>query len=149
MKSLFEKTSTDEIIKRIENLTSQTERKWGKMDVSQMLAHCSVAMDLALGNTFPPRVLIGKIFGRIFRPMYSNERPFSKNSPTDKRFIFKDKRDFDFEKIQLIEKLHQFQHGGEGNCTNHPHPFFGKITTKEWGIGMYKHLDHHLRQFGV
>jgi hypothetical protein len=26
---------------------------------------------------------------------------------------------------------------------------FGKLTASEWNIMMYKHLDHHLTQFGV
>ncbi|MFD1127776.1 DUF1569 domain-containing protein [Paenibacillus provencensis] len=29
-----------------------------------------------------------------------------------------------------------------------PHPFFGKLTSEEWSIGLYKHLDHHLKEFG-
>jgi len=38
---------------------------------------------------------------------------------------------------------------GPAGCTKHPHSFFGKLTPEEWAILSYKHLDHHLRQFGV
>ena len=49
----------------------------------------------------------------------------------------------------LLKYIEKFQAGGEEKCTTYPHPFFGKVTPREWSIGMYKHLDHHLRQFGV
>ena len=69
--------------------------------------------------------------------------------PTDNSFLVVDQRNFEKEKARLIELVTQFSTGGEAKCTTHPHPFFGKVTPHEWGAGMYKHLDHHLRQFGV
>ena len=54
---------------------------------------------------------------------------------------------------QLVQtragQVRQFSEGGETRCTRHPHPFFGSLTPQAWSRGMYKHLDHHLRQFGV
>jgi transposase InsO family protein len=104
---------------------------------------------MGCGKLILPRLLIGRIIGRMVRPIYSNEKPFSKSSPTDPKFVISDQRDFQKEKEELKSKVREFQEGGEAKCTRHPHPFFGPLTPYEWGRGMYKHLDHHLRQFGA
>lgn len=149
MKSLFEREGFDDAMTRIDTLQPASQRQWGKMDVAQMLAHCTGALDMACGRLNLPRVLIGRVLGPLIRPQFSNERPFSRNSPTDKKLKISDPRDFGREKEQLKQRIREFHEGGEAKCTTHPHPFFGPLTTREWGIGMYKHLDHHLRQFGV
>ena len=149
MKTLYEKNTADELIGRIDRLQVISERQWGKMDVAQMMAHCSAALDMASGKLLLPRMLIGRLLGSFVRPLYSNEKPFSKSSPTDPKLVVSDQRDFQKEKDQLKVKVREFQEGGEAKCTPHPHPFFGSLMPYEWGRGMYKHLDHHLRQFGA
>jgi hypothetical protein len=149
MRSLFEKEAADEILTRIDNLQPSIQRQWGKMDVAQMMAHCSGALDMASGKLDLPRLFIGRLIGPMVRPIYSNEKPFSQNSPTDPKLVVSDQRDFQKEREQLKLKVREFQQGGEETCTRHPHPFFGTLTPYEWGRGMYKHLDHHLRQFGA
>lgn len=149
MKNLFERETTDEVISRIDKLQPATERQWGKMDVAQMLAHCAATIDMASGRLNPPRLFIGRLLGPLVKPIFTNEKPFSENSPTDKALKIVDQRDFAREREQLKGKLWQFQEGGEAQCTRHPHPFFGPLTPQQWSRGMYKHLDHHLRQFGV
>lgn len=149
MKNLFEKESAEELLLRIDGLQPATQRQWGKMDVAQMMAHCSAALDMASGKLVLPRLFIGRLLGSFVRPIYSNEKPFSKSSPTDPKLVVSDQRDFQKEKDQLKVKVREFQEGGEAKCTRHPHPFFGSLTPYEWGRGMYKHLDHHLRQFGA
>jgi hypothetical protein len=149
MKNLFQPDAVDEVMSRINKLQPTTQHQWGKMDVAQMMAHCSAALDMASGRLVLPRLLIGRILGPFVRPIYTNEKPLSKNSPTDKKLVIADPRDFSREQEQLKLRVWQFHEGGEGECTTHPHPFFGKLTPQDWSRGMYKHLDHHLRQFGV
>ena len=149
MKTLYEKESADEIVSRIDSLQPAMQGQWGKMDVAQMMAHCSAALDMAAGRLVLPRLFIGRLLGRLVRPIYSNEKPFSKNNPTDPKLLISDQRDFQREQEQLKRKVREFQEGGEAKCTTHPHPFFGSLTPYEWGRGMYKHVDHHLRQFGA
>lgn len=149
MKNLFEQDTTTEVIGRIDNLRPDAQRQWGKMDVAQMLAHCSATLDMASGKINPPRPLIGKLIGPLFKAILTNEKPFSQSTPTDKRLVISDQRDFAREQEQLKGKIQEFHEGGEGKCTRHPHPFFGALTPGEWSRGMYKHLDHHLRQFGA
>ena len=149
MQNLYQPEATAAIIKRIENLKPDTQNQWGKMNVAQMMAHCSAALEVASGQKNIPRVFIGKILGPLFRPNFYNDKPFGKGGPTAPQFVITDQRDFEKEKARLIGLVKKFAEGGEANCTKEPHAFFGPITAEQWGIGMYKHTDHHLRQFGA
>ena len=53
MKDIFEKTVTDEVIGRIDNLDSTKAPLWGSMNASQMLAHCSVTYELVYEKKLP------------------------------------------------------------------------------------------------
>ena len=149
MKNLFEKDTVEEVVSRVDKLQLVAQRQWGKMDVAQMMAHCSGAMDMATGELILPRLFIGRVLAPFIKPIYTNEKPFAKNNPTDKKLVVSDQRDFIREQQQLKRKVRQFHEGGEAKCTRNPHPFFGSLTPQEWARGMYKHLDHHLRQFGA
>ncbi len=149
MNNLFQSIALEEIYNRIDQLSPSSQRNWGKMSVSQMMAHCSAALQMAVGETKPPRLFIGRVLAPFFKAVYTNEKPFGKNSPTDKSFIVADERDFEMEKEKLKALLNKFFVGGATKCTTHPHPFFGNLNPNAWSIGMYKHMDHHLRQFGV
>ena len=94
MKNLFEPEAVDEVISRIDTLQPATQRQWGKMDVAQMMAHCSAALDMASGRLNPPRMFIGRLIGPFVRPIYTNEKPFSRSSPTDPKLVVSDQREF-------------------------------------------------------
>jgi hypothetical protein len=149
MKNLFQQEAVDEVLSRLDRLRPASPRQWGKMDAGQMMAHCSAALDMASGRLNPPRIFIGRLIGPFLKPIYTNDKPFSKNNPTDKKLVVSDQRDFLHEQEQLKQKIRQFHEVGEAQCTRHPHPFFGALSPQDWSRGMYKHLDHHLRQFGA
>ncbi|MEO6882553.1 MAG: DUF1569 domain-containing protein [Bacteroidia bacterium] len=149
MKNLFDKATAQEIQQRIDKLNPASQRQWGKMNVAQMLAHCSVSMETATGQLVIPRIFIGRVLAPFVKPMMYNDKSYGKNSPTGKEFIITDKRDFEKEKSKLKSLVTQFSEGGAAKCTTQPHSFFGKATSEEWSKGMYKHLDHHLQQFNA
>jgi len=150
MKNLFESATVKEVKERMAQLRPDSERLWGKMNPAQALAHCSAAMEMALGEKVPPRILIGRLLGRLAKKsMIVNEKPMPRNSATDKSLVVKDERDFAVERQRLREFIDRFAAGGPGVCTKHPHFFFGPLTPGEWAALMYQHLDHHLRQFRV
>lgn len=149
MKNIFNSIHSVEVLKRIDQLTPNAHPQWGKMNVAQMLAHCSAFQDIAMGNSFPPRGWLGIIVGRFAKPIMYNNKTLPRNMSTIPTILIADVRDFEREKEQLKQKIILFQNNGPEKCTTHPHPFFGKLTSEQWGIGVYKHLDHHLTQFGV
>ena len=148
MKNLFEPGAVQEVMTRIEQLKPSSQRGWGKMDVAQMMAHCSAAMETASGKFVAKRTLIGRILGPHFRHVLTDNSPFPRNSPTAKELKV-GTCDFSREHERQKHCVRKFHEGGESGCTKQRHPFFGNITPLEWSTGMYKHLDHHLKQFGV
>ncbi len=149
MKSLFDKGSYEEIIRRMNALTPDMQRQWGKMEVAQMLAHCKEAFKVPLSDKKIPRMFMGILLSWIVKSKLYNEEPWKKNLPTAPNFLIKDQRDFNTEKKELTELITKFYSGGHGNVGKFPHPFFGTLSQEQWGKSMYKHLDHHLMQFGV
>ena len=150
MKTLFEAANAQEVKERMAQLRPDSERLWGKMNAAQALAHCSAGLEWAVGDTLPPRMLLGRIVGRMVKPkVLGNDEPMRRNSPTAKDLIVSDERDLRAERERLCGLIDRFTAAGPDGCTTHPHSFFGRLTPEEWATLMYKHLDHHLRQFGV
>ena len=150
MKNLFEAATVEEVKGRIARLRPDSDRLWGKMNPAQALAHCSAAMEMAVGKRTPPRILIGRLLGRLAKKsMIVNEKPMPRNAGTEKSLVVGDERDFVAERLRLSEFIDRFAAGGPAVCTKHPHFFFGPLTPLEWAALMYQHLDHHLRQFQV
>ncbi len=148
MKILFEAATVEEVKGRLAQLKPDSERVCGKMNPAQALAHCSAAMEMAMGARKPPRIFIGRLLGRFAKKsMIAKEKPMPRNVGTDKSLVVSDERDFGVERQRLSEFIDRFAVGGPGACTRHPHFFFGPLTPVEWAALMYQHLDHHLRQF--
>jgi len=149
MKNLFDEQVNHEIISRIEKISSGINAIWGKMNAGQMLAHCSVGLETALGDKTQKRSFIGLLFGNMAKKQVFSEKPFKKGLPTDKLFIINDDRNIEEEKKKIKSLLERFAKAGTAGISKHPHVFFGMLTPYEWGILQYKHLDHHFKQFGV
>jgi hypothetical protein len=150
MKNLFEAAAVEEVKERLARLRPDSGRLWGKMNAAQAIAHCSAGLELAVGDRLPPRKLLGRIIGGLVKPLaLGNDEPMRRNTPTVKDLVVKDERDLEMERKRLSALIDRFAAAGPGGCTPHPHSFFGRLTPQEWAILMYKHLDHHLRQFGV
>ncbi|MFP3919069.1 DUF1569 domain-containing protein [Lysinibacillus telephonicus] len=149
MKNIFNQLHLEEILNRIDKLSPNSKSQWGKMDVAQMLAHCSSFQDIAMGYSFPERGWLGILIGNFVKPIFYNDKPLAKNMSTIPTILIVDEKEFETEKEKLKQKIITFQNNGPEKCTTHPHPFFGKLTFAQWGKGIYKHLDHHLKQFGV
>jgi len=146
---LFLPSTVQEIVSRIEKLTPVTQPLWGKMSVSQMLAHCQAPLEVALGEKKSKRSIIGFMFGRLAKKKLVGKKPFGRNLPTDRSFLITEVRNFEEEKRKLIAVIERFHAVGPRGLSKDPHPFFGKMTPEEWTMLSYKHLDHHLQQFGV
>ena len=149
MKNLFDHDASNEILNRLEYLQPDAKPLWGKMSVSQMMAHCIVPIKVSLGEKQVKRTLMGLIFGKMGKKMVLKDEPFKQGLPTDPSFVIKDQPDFNSKKVELKSSIEKLLATDKNAMAARVHPFFGKMKVDEWGVLGYKHLDHHLRQFGV
>src|SRR5690554_1399036 len=146
MKDIFNHMYAKEILDRIDQLQSDARPLWGTMNAAQMLAHCSSFHEIATGNLKSSRSWLGILIGKFVKPVFSNDKPIPRNMSTISSIIIEDTRELEKEKETLKQKIITLQSDGPAQFKAYPHPFFGKLTTEEWGKGIYKHLDHHLKQ---
>lgn len=150
MKSLFSESDYKEIRKRLENLTTNNQRQWGKMNIAQMLAHCSIGFEIVIGklpfedkSNFITRTVVKKIVLILVKKgdLGKNQRTFS---------IYKigDEKEFEREKARLLENIEAFYKLGDKNEIGR-HPYFGKLSKDDWGAMQYVHTNHHLTQFSA
>lgn len=150
MKNIFELTVTNEIISRIESLNPSSQALWGKMNVSQMLAHCCVSYEMVFENKHPkPGVFMRFILKTLVKKIVTSEKEYTKNSRTAPAFLIVDQREFESEKNRLIAFIQKAQSLGESYFDGKESLSFGKLSAQEWNNMFYKHLDHHLKQFSV
>ncbi len=148
MKTIFDLGTKTELINRIDSLEENTQSKWGKMNAYQMVKHCRLWEEMMQSKINLKRVFIGRIFGRIaLKTVLGNANPLRRNTPTIPSLIIKENvGNFEAEKklwISNIEKYSSFDND------NFQHVFFGKMTKEQIGQMVYKHVDHHLRQFNA
>ena len=139
--NIFDKNVTQGLIARINQLKADSQPKWGKMTAPQMLAHCNVTYEMVYTEKFILKLFVKNIV--------VSEKPYKRNSQTAPAFLITDTRDFEIERKRLIDYLNQTQALGAKSFDNKDSNSFGKLSIEEWNNMFYKHLDHHLTQFGV
>ena len=147
---IFTKNVADDVIGRINKLTPATQPLWGKMSVSQMLAHCCVTYEMVYETKHPaPNRFMKMILKTLIKNVVTSETPYKRNSRTAPAFLITTEKEFDKEKSRLIGYIERTSQLGAKEFNNKPSLSFGALTTTEWNNMFYKHLDHHLAQFGV
>jgi hypothetical protein len=149
MKTVFDSATRDELLRRIDAVQPGSQRQWGKMSAAQMFEHTARTLEMPTGKRPPQRVFIGKLISWMFKKQFLGEKPFGKNSPTGADFIVHDEPALDAGREKVKSLLRELCAGGEKGCDGRVHAFFGPLTGAEWGVSTYKHVDHHLRQFGA
>ena len=149
MENLFNQKDYDAILHRFDSITSLSENYWGKMEINQMIVHVKFQLDIALGNKAAKaqgpiflRSLIGKWLALYIIPWGKGEHtPIEMDALKNGTVI----TDFDSDKHLLICRMEEFLSASSFS----PHPFFGGLNKKDWGRLTWKHLNHHLLQFGA
>lgn len=147
MQSFFDEGVYEDILLRLHKLDNKTKPKWGKMNCAQMLHHCQMPLNIILEKDdygVKPNWLINLLFKKS---MYNN-KPWRKNMPTAPGFKITEDKDFETELNEiksLLKELYLIRDRKKWQ----PHPAFGELSKEQWGKMQYKHLDHHLKQFGV
>ena len=148
--NVFTKEVSTDILDRISHLKVDSQPKWGKMSVAQMLAHCNVTYEMTYEDIHPkPNALIKFILKMIVKNSVTNEVPYKHNSSTAPQFIIKETKDFEVEKKRLTDFIIKTQQFGESHFDGRESHSFGVLNKTEWNNMLYKHLNHHLNQFGV
>lgn len=149
MKTIFDTSTYDELLDRIDKLAADTPPQWGKMSAAQMMEHIVHVLEMASGKRPMTQSLIGKAIGWAFKGQFVGEKPVPKSSPTVPAFEIKHEPEFAAAKAELKGMLAEFYSLGEKGTDGNIHVFFGAFSGKQWGETQYKHVDHHLRQFGL
>ncbi len=148
-KSLYTPEVHQQCLSRIGQLTPKATPGWGSMTVAQMLAHCAEIQEVWNGKALLNTPFLAKLFKGVIRRMVVSDKPVPKNSGTHPQFKQISDRDFEDERMRLLDALDRFTRIDEDQRRKLVHPLFGVMTDDERGWSMYKHLDHHLSQFGV
>jgi hypothetical protein len=150
MKNVFTQQDTAELIQRIERLRPDSNRLWGKMSVAQMLAHCNVTYEMVYEDKHPrPNAFMKILLKLLVKNYVVNEKPYKQNAHTASQFMVSDDKDFEAEKSRLINFVQKTQQLGEAHFEGKDSHSFGPLTSQQWNNMFYKHLNHHLTQFGV
>jgi hypothetical protein len=147
-RSFHDAAARADVLKRMSALEPGTRPGWGKMNAGQMLCHLSGALRMALGEL--KTVSKGKVAFQRFpvKHLAMYVVPWPKGLPTAPELVSTAPVVFDVEAASFRAMVQRF---GETKPPDEPaeHPMFGKLSWAQWGHLMYRHADHHLRQFGV
>ena len=150
MNNIFLVIDSNDVIHRIQRLSTDSQPLWGKMSIGQMLSHCNVTYEMVYETNHPkPNTFVKFILKMLVKNKVVNEVPYKKNESTAPQFIIKESKDFEIEKARLINYIVKTQELGETFFDGKESHSFGVLTKQEWNNMFYKHLDHHLNQFGV
>jgi hypothetical protein len=148
--NIFSTEVSDDVVNRINKLTASTPALWGTMTVSQMLAHCCVTYEMVYENKHPkPNFILSIILKAFIKGVVTGEKPYKKSSQTAPPFIITDERNFEKEKKRLIDFIYKTQQLGDKHFDYKESLSFGKLNMQQWNNMFYKHLNHHLSQFGA
>lgn len=150
MKSLFNEETYNEIISRIDKLTPASKPQWGKMNIAQMLNHCVLPLEVAMNERKVEKSLLAFLFKGVIKKAITGTEPFKQGLRTMNEYVVTSSS-FEFnEQHKLLKNtLTRYYEMGGDKVAQIPHPVCGTLTAEEWGWSQYKHLDHHLKQFGV
>ncbi|HEY8937364.1 MAG TPA: DUF1569 domain-containing protein [Cyclobacteriaceae bacterium] len=146
MKTIFDKATREELIKRINTLNETSTAQWGEMNIYQMLKHCRLWEEMIQGRIKCKRVFIGRLIGKMaLKSSLKDDKPMMRNAVTSPELkVTEISGDIASEKTKWIALLEEHAHFSNDEFV---HPFFGKMTKEQVGYHAYKHIDHHLRQF--
>ena len=150
MKSIFNPADVAELNARIDKLTAQSQPAWGQMSAGQMLAHCNVSYEMVYDNKHAkPNPVIKLLIKMAAKKTVVGTKPYKKGMPTAPAMKMTGDKNFKTEKKRLVDYLHKTEQLGEAHFDGRESLSFGRLTKGQWNTMFYKHLDHHLTQFGV
>ncbi|MES3032432.1 MAG: DUF1569 domain-containing protein [Gemmatimonadota bacterium] len=145
MPSLRNATECAAIVARLDRLSPDAQPRWGRMTAPKMLAHIVDAYRMAIGELPVRRKHVPLLSMFPFKQLVIYVLPFPKNAPTAPEIVARVPDDFEVERATVKALIARLTH----HVDYAEHPIFGTLSPTEWSALGYKHLDHHLRQFGA
>lgn len=154
MHDIFDQGTCEALVARINRLNADSSPQWGKMNAARMLAHCNKPYDTLYDDAYrranPPAKGVKRVLLNWFvKPLVTGPKPYPRNTRTAPSYVVADQRDLEVERAKLIGYIRRVQSLGAGHFEGKPSHSFGPLSAREWSVLFHKHLDHHLRQFGV
>lgn len=150
-KTLHRNLDFQEIKHRINLLKEDSGNRWGSMNAAQMFCHCERVLKIPLKELQLPEInILFRTIGLVTKKelhVFNNGIPA--NMPTFKKLVVNFDCDFSLCRENLLKTLDRYVEQSKNNNLPDRHSLFGKMEKKDWGFLEYKHLDHHLKQFGV
>ncbi|HJZ68403.1 MAG TPA: DUF1569 domain-containing protein [Blastocatellia bacterium] len=147
MKTLWTEADRNELVVRLGRLSLESKPQWGKMNCEQMLAHLADGFRMTLGDLTPKSKGGPLRFGPI-KKLIIYWLPFPKGAPTAPELIVRPSEGIEKESEAVKELLNRIAQSA-GRTAWPEHPAFGELSAQDWGVLGYRHMDHHLRQFGA
>jgi hypothetical protein len=147
MHSLWQNEDRETVLRRIASIDDSSQGRWGKMTVDRMLSHLVESMRMAVGEL---QCASKKLPIRYFplKQLILYVLPFPKGSPTAPELLKGAEAPVSVSREELRRLVARFA-AKSGDPQWPEHPAFGKMSRNQWGVLTYRHLDHHLRQFGA
>ena len=146
-KSIFQAASRKELQQRLVQLAPERVPLWGRMNAPKMVAHLSDALKMALGE-LPVAPRKGPLRLPVLKQLVIFVLPWPKGAPTAPELLARAPTAWTGEVVTLSALIERFA-TRQAVETWPPHPAFGSMTGRAWGALVYRHCDHHFRQFGI
>ncbi len=148
MPTLHDDSDRRAIIARIDRLGPASERRWGRMERSALLPHLADQLRMALGDVPVVRAR-GPLRFALARYLVIHVLPWPRGRAKAPAEAFTTgATTWDADRAALLDLIDRFASRPAGELAP-LNPVFGRLTGRDWGVLSYRHLDHHLRQFGV
>jgi hypothetical protein len=147
MKSMWDGERRQEILDRVARVTPDRPALWGRMSAPQMVCHLAESLKMTLGE-LPVKHKRVPIRYPPLKQLIVYLAPFPKNMPTAPELLARSPRDWQADMADLLALVDRFTPRGPGRRWPE-HPAFGTLSEHAWGVLVYRHMDHHLKQFGV
>ncbi len=148
-KSFYDEGVFEALRGRISRLTAETEPEWGRMNAAQMCAHCAEVAEVAGGKPLTGTPWYVRLLGGLIKKMVLSDKPYPRSTRTHPQYVIPTTVEFDAQRARLLGVLDALHEAGPAGAEGAVHPIFGTMTPEETGQATYKHLEHHLTQFGV
>jgi hypothetical protein len=148
MKTIWDPSRQQEIRERVARLSSNSRGAWGKLSAPAMVCHLADSLKMALGD-FP---VAPKRFPIRYPPLKQfiiYVAPFPKSAPTAPELLARSPAAWQADVAELQALVDRFVARGRDSSPWPEHPAFGRLSKRAWGVLTYRHMDHHLRQFGA